>query len=66
MNKQKNKITLTSSQRSFMEVVASNANNKYYFFPQIFVKIEGTNEFEENSMEDLPEGIQKYIKSRME
>ena len=56
------KVKLTSSQRDFVETMAKKVNNnKYYFFDKIYVKIDGTNEFEEKEFKDLPEGIKKYI-----
>ena len=56
-------LKLTSQQNSFMEVVAEKCNKKYYYFPQVFIKLDN-NEFQEVALKDLPEGIQKYIQEK--
>ena len=55
------KLKLTSSQRDFMETAPKRINNKYYFFDKVYIKIDGSNEFEETEFKDLPKGIKEYI-----
>lgn len=49
-----------------METTPKRINNKYYFFDKVYIKIDGSNEFEEVELKDLPEGIKKYIKSNLD
>lgn len=57
-------LRLTSQQNSFVEVVAEKVNKKYYYFPQVFIKLDN-NEFQEVNLKDLPEGISKYIREKL-
>ncbi len=57
------KLKLTSQQNEIFETVASNVNNKWFYFPKVYLKV-GNNEFEEKDYKDIPEGIKKYIESK--
>lgn len=55
------KIKLNKSTEDFFQVYASNINDKWIFFPKVYKKL-GNSEYQEMSIEELPEGIKKYIK----
>lgn len=57
-------LKLTSQQNSLFEVLAEKANKKYYFFPNVYIKLDN-NEFQEVSIKDLPPGIEKYIREKL-
>ena len=57
-------LKLTSQQNSLFEVLAEKVNNKYYYFPHMYIKLDN-NEFQEVTIEELPEGIQKYVKEKL-
>lgn len=59
------KIKLTNQQNEIFETVASRINDKYFYFPKIYLKTSNPNEFEEVEYSSLPEGIQKYLKDKM-
>ena len=65
MSKPKTPLILTSSQNQLFEIVATNANKKYYFFPQIFEKVDN-NKYIEKSLNEIPEGIKKYVLNKLE
>jgi len=54
------KIKLSKTQEEFIQLFGKVINNKYVFFPKIYIKKDNY-EYEEVSEHELPEGIQKYI-----
>lgn len=59
------KITTTKQQDEFFQIYGMNVNKKYYFFPKVYIRTDN-NEYDEVDLKDLPEGVQKYIKSKSE
>ena len=60
------KINLTRQQQELFEILAQNANKKYYFFTKVYEKIDNDGNFIEKELKELPEGIQKYINNQRE
>lgn len=58
--KQPIKIRLTKSQEELFQEVAQNANSKWFYFPKVYKRIEDR-VYEEMDLNDIPEGIKKYI-----
>lgn len=63
--KEKIKLKLSPQQNDLFETVASRINDRYFYFPKIYLKTSNPNEFEEVDFNTLPEGIQKYLKDKM-
>ena len=63
--KEKTILKLNSSQNDLFEITASRVNDKYFYFPKIYIKTSNPNEFEEVEYSSLPEGIQKYLSQKM-
>lgn len=63
--KEKTILKLNSSQNDLIETTFSRINDKYFYFPKVFLKTSNPNEFEEVEIENLPIGIQKYLSQKM-